>query len=44
MRFLNWVRTIKPGDAVKWGAVVFAYALAALLIVNIIIASVESWS
>ena len=42
MAFLNWVRTIRPGVALKWGGVVFAYALAVLLVVNIIIATVEA--
>ena len=44
MAFLNWVRTIKPGIALKWGGVVLAYAIAILLVVNIIIATVEAHS
>ena len=41
MAFLKWVRTIRLGG-VKPAGVVFAYALAVLLIVNIIIATFEA--
>ncbi len=44
MRFLVWVRTIKPGDALKWGGVILAYAIAILFLVNVIIATVEAHS
>jgi hypothetical protein len=44
MKFLNWLRTIKPGDALKWGAVVFAYCLAILFLVSVTIAIVEQYS
>lgn len=44
MTFLRWVRTIKPGDALKWGAVVFAYCLAILFLISVTIAIVEQYS
>jgi hypothetical protein len=42
VRFLNWLRTIKPGDALKWGGVVLAYCIAILFIINVIIATFEA--
>lgn len=44
MAFLNWARTVKPGTALKWGGVILAYAIAILLVVNIVIATVEQHS
>lgn len=41
--FLKWFRTIKPGLALKWGGVVFAYCLMVLLIVSIILAIVGQY-
>jgi len=43
MKFLAWFRTVKPGDALKWGGVVFAYCFAVLFIVSVILAIVGQY-
>jgi len=40
---MDW-RTIKPGDVLKWGGVVFAYCIGVLVIISIILAMVEGYS
>lgn len=34
---LEWLKTVTPGKALKWGGVVFCYAIAILLIISIIL-------
>ena len=34
----EWWQNITPGTALKWGAVVFAYALAILFVISVILA------
>lgn len=44
MKFLTWLRTVKPGDALKWGGVVFAYAIAILFLISVTTAIVDQYS
>jgi hypothetical protein len=44
VKFLDWLRAIEPGDALKWGGVVLAYSIAILFIVNVVIATLEAHS
>lgn len=34
----EWLASLKPGQVLKWGGVVFAYILAFLFILNIVLA------
>ena len=43
MKFLIWIRQVKPGEALKWGGVIFAYCLAVLFIVSVILAIVGQY-
>lgn len=36
----DWRKHVTPGNALKWGGVVFAYCIAILLVVSIILAMV----
>lgn len=36
MKFLSWLRTVKPGDAFKWGVDAFAYCLAILFLIAVV--------
>lgn len=33
----EWLRQISPGDVLKWGAVVFAYAIGILIVIAIVL-------
>ena len=44
MNFLRWLRTVEPGEAFKWGVVVFAYCLAILFLISVALAIAGSRS
>ena len=33
----EWLSNLKPGDVLKWGAVVFAYCVGVLVVVSIVL-------
>ena len=40
MSFVRWLRALRPGDVLKWGGVVFAYVLAILFVISVVLSMI----
>lgn len=34
----DWLRSVTPGEVLKWGGVVFAYCIGILIVISIVLA------